>query len=231
MSDPEPQVVRLGEAWGGSSSPGRTKSEIVYGQLRRRILENELEAGTTLDQERLARELGVSVTPVREALRRLEAERLVVSEAHRESVVAPVTREFVEEIYQVRLALDPLAARLAALNATDEQLATIESFRAGPPEDATDIERFHFPRHLHRAIYSASGNGRLIDILEQLWDASDRRRYAEYKGRGFRSKSQRQHGQIIDAVLARDADAAAEIMWDHVSSTHSSIVVGLGDNC
>jgi DNA-binding GntR family transcriptional regulator len=230
MSVPE-NVVSIEESWAGSGSPARTKSEIVYARLRRSILENELEAGTVLDQGPLARSLGVSPTPVREALRRLEAERLVVSEAHRESVVAPVTAEFVAEIYQVRLALDPLAARLAATQASQEQLDSISSFREGPPKGSTAIERFHFSRHLHRAIYSASGNSRLVDILEQLWDVSDRRRFATLKSRRAVGTSQNEHVRIIDAILARDHATAEDLMYQHVRSTHDAITDRLGPRC
>lgn len=230
MSVPEIPTSLI-ESWAGSDSPARTKSEIVYARLRRSILENELEAGTVLDQAPLAKSLGVSPTPVREALRRLEAERLVISEAHRESVVAPVTSEFVAEIYQVRLALDPLAARLAASKATQEQMDRIAAFRSGAPAKATAVERFHFSRHLHRAIYSASGNSRLVDILEQLWDVSDRRRFATLKSRQAVSTSHDEHVRIIDAILARDEATAETLMYGHVRSTHDAIAEGLGPRC
>lgn len=231
MSIPEPQTTRVPEAWAGPSDPARTKSEVVYARLRRSILQNELEAGTVLDQAPLARALGVSPTPVREALRRLEAEHLVINRAHRESIVTPVTQGFVEEIYQIRLALDPLSARLAAENATPEQLGTIASYRNGAPQGASRIERFHFSRHLHRAVYSSSGNNRLVSILEQLWDVSDRRRFSALKSAKSRSASHEEHLHIIDAILARDGATAQDLMYRHVKSTHDAIRDGLERGC
>jgi DNA-binding GntR family transcriptional regulator len=236
MNVPESPAARLASGWAGipTHSPAATsltKSEYAYTQLRRSILENELAAGTVLDQEPLARSLGVSTTPVREALRRLEAEHLVVSRAHRETVVAPVTPEFVEEIFQIRLALDPLAAELATVRATEDDLALIASFRPGPPGRATGVERFHFSRHLHRAIYTACGNTRLVEILEQLWDVSDRRRFATLKSQRAIAASHTEHVQIIDAVLARDAARVRKLMLEHVDNNRAAISDGLGHAC
>lgn len=231
MSVPETQSTRVPEAWAGSSNPARTKSEIVYAHLRRSILQNELEAGTVLDQAPLARALGVSPTPVREALRRLEAEHLVVNRAHHESIVAPVTQGFVEEIYLIRLALDPLSARLAAENATADQLTTIASYRSGAPSSSSRVERFHFSRHLHRAVYSSSGNSRLVSILEQLWDVSDRRRFSTLKSTRAGNASHEEHVHIIDAILARDGATAHDLMYRHVKTTHDAIRDGLEEGC
>lgn len=231
MNVPESLAERLAGSWAGSAPQALTKSEYAYVRLRRSILENELTAGTVLDQEPLAKELGVSTTPVREALRRLEAEHLVVSRAHRETVVAPVTQAFVDEIYQIRLALDPLAAGLATQLATDEQLANIASFRPGPPSRSTGLERFHFSRHLHRAIYSACGNNRLVDILEQLWDVSDRRRFSVLKSQKAVAASHTEHVRIIDAVLDRDAELASKLMHEHVRNSGTAITDELGDGC
>lgn len=231
MNVPVSLTARLAGSWATSGPHALTKSEYAYAHLRRSILENELTAGTVLDQEPLARELGVSTTPVREALRRLEAEHLVVSRAHRETVVAPVTQAFIEEIYQIRLAMDPLAAELATQLASDEQLAFIASFRPGPPGRATALERFHFSRHLHRAIYSACGNGRLVDILEQLWDVSDRQRFATLKSQRAMAASHTEHVRIIDAVLARDSALARNLMHEHVLNSGSAMSDKLDDRC
>lgn len=231
MNVPESLTARLAGSWANSAPHALTKSEYVYAHLRRSILENELTAGTVLDQEPLARELGVSTTPVREALRRLEAERLVVSRAHRETVVASVSQAFVEEIYQIRLALDPLAAELATQLATSDQLDLIASFRPGPPGRATGLERFHFSRHLHRAIYSSCGNSRLVDILEQLWDVSDRQRFATLKSQRAMAASHTEHVRIIDAVLNRDAPLARSLMHEHVFNSGSAMSNKLDDAC
>src|ERR1700730_14446555 len=95
-----------------------TKAEAVYQELRRRILSSVILPGSMLSQEALAVQLGVSITPLREALRRLETEGLVKTLAHRTMTIPPLTRKEVRELYAVRLQLDPLAAKLAAENAS-----------------------------------------------------------------------------------------------------------------
>src|SRR5207244_1842085 len=109
-----------------SPLPFRTKAEAVYGELRRRILSGVLEPSAPLNQEALAPEFGVSVTPVREAVRRLEAEGLVRFQAHKTVVVAPLSLDELTEIYDIRLTLDPYAASLATIKATDAELSEIE---------------------------------------------------------------------------------------------------------
>ena len=231
MKVPETPASHLAEGWAGTTARALTKSQFVYAELRRSILENELTPGTILDQEPLARGLGVSTSPVREALRRLEAEHLVVSHAHRETVVAALTPKFIDEVFQVRLALDPLAAELATQRASEEELGHISSFRPGPPGKATAVERFHFSRHLHRAIYVACGNSQMIEILEQLWDTSDRRRFATLKSRRAMAASHSEHVRIIDAVLARDSALVRDLMLEHLNNTRAAMTDGLADQC
>src|SRR5438094_10422755 len=115
-----------------SPLPFTTKAEAVYGELRRRILSGVLEPSAPLNQEALAPELGVSVTPVREAVRRLEAEGLVQFQAHKTVVVAPLSREELREIYEVRLQLDPYAASLATARATEDELDEIDRLARAP---------------------------------------------------------------------------------------------------
>src|SRR5437763_8262726 len=95
-----------------------TKAEAVYGELRSRILAGSLEPAARLNQEALALEFGVSVTPIREAVRRLEAEGLVQLQAHKTVLIAPLSGEELEEIYELRLQLDPFAASIATTRAS-----------------------------------------------------------------------------------------------------------------
>src|SRR5262249_3959352 len=91
-----------------------TKGELAYTRVRGLIVTGALEPGSTLNQETLARELGISTTPLREALGRLESEGLVELGAHRDARVTPLTGDEARDLLELRLSLDPLAARLAA---------------------------------------------------------------------------------------------------------------------
>jgi DNA-binding GntR family transcriptional regulator len=208
------------------SAQPRTKSEAAYMRIRRRILDGRLAPGSSIDQEEIAAELGLSTTPVREALRRLESERLVVGRAHRDTIVAPLPMEVVENVYQVRQAMDPLAASLAATNASDRQradmLAVLESGEPGIDDAAA---RVHYNRSVHRGIYSACGNEILVELLDSMWDVTDRyQRIAMLKtGKAIIDIDSSEHVRIIEAVVNRRSSDAANLMQSHVTGTLEKI--------
>ena len=109
-----------------------TKAEAVYIETRSRILKGTLAPGSAVNQEALAAELGVSITPLREALRRLEMEGLIRVEAHRTMTITPLTSRELDETYAIRTQLDPFAAGLAAANTS---VAAGVNSAAGSPGD------------------------------------------------------------------------------------------------
>lgn len=214
-------VMSLSSEWALSAqasmelSSAATKTDQAYLRIRRRILNGELAPGMSLDQEAIAAALGLSTTPVREALRRLESERLVINRAHRDTVVAPLSLAALEEVYAVRLSLDPLAAGMAAASASAEAIEQIVGLSQESESDADAGVLFDLNRRLHRAVYAASGNQVLVEVLDRLWDMSDRYRLIVLRDRGARS-AQAEHHDIVHAVVERDADKAAELMREHV---------------
>lgn len=204
-----------------------TKTDMAYWQVRQEILDGTLPPGTSLDQEALATRLGLSTTPVREALRRLESERLVVGRAHRDTFVADLSQELLEDMYAVRMKLDPLAASMAAKSAKPEELEAIaELAKITPLEDPA--EQLQHNRELHRAIYNACGNEILIEILEQLWDRSDRYRLITIREEGDPVKMRNEHVEIADALTARNGKLAAKLMLAHLSNSYELIRRSLG---
>jgi DNA-binding GntR family transcriptional regulator len=210
---------------GSTESPIRavTKTDLAYTQIRQKILDGELAPGTSLDQEALAQWLGLSTTPVREALRRLESERLVVSRAHRDTIVAPLSRDTVEEVYTVRLSLDPLAVALAAARANGAERARIVALSRENPVKDDVISNVSHNRHLHRAIYAASGNAVLIEVLDSLWDLSDRYRLIISKDSMVIKAAHEQHSAIVAAVVEGDPDRAADLMRGHLATSLEQI--------
>ena len=200
-----------------------TKSDHAYEMLREQILDGRLAPGSTLDQEALARQLGLSTTPVREALRRLEAERLVVGRAHRDTLVVTLSLDMLEEVYAIRLALDPLAASLTASVATDDELAAIAAVAQAAPKQQTAAEYLRHNRELHRAIYMACGNALLVQMLESLWDVSDRYRIIALKNQMVVETAAAEHHQIVDALLARRVGRAGQLMKAHLTLSLESI--------
>ena len=200
-----------------------TKAKAVYVETRSRILKGTLAPGSAVNQEALAAELGVSITPLREALRRLEMEGLIRLEAHRTMVITPLTSQELHEMYAIRMELDPLAAGLAATNASESQLeVTGQLARQEVVSDpALQLER---NRGFHRAVYSSSQNSALIGLLEQLWDRTDRYRLILIREELVEGPtSQQEHIEIADAIAARKAEPAARLMRAHIERSHTRI--------
>jgi DNA-binding GntR family transcriptional regulator len=198
-----------------------TKAEAAYQQLRERIVEGSLAPGATINQERLAADLGLSITPLREALRRLEAEELVALSAHKIVRVMPLSRRELYELCLTRGQLDPLAATLAAAEATDQEAQAILDLTAQQP--AHDLRgRLAANRRFHLAIYAASHNKVLAAILRQLWDRTDRYRILVIGDRGSHDDIGTEHQDIARAILGRESDLVAELMRHHVQQALQS---------
>jgi DNA-binding GntR family transcriptional regulator len=175
-----------------------------------------------LDQEALAVAHGLSTTPVREALNRLESEGLVVNRPHRRTVVAPMSRTLVQETYRVRLSLDPLAAGLTAEHASEFDVADIFELASRAPE-ADPVHALHANRKLHQAIYWACGNPVLAQILDMLYDRSDRYRMMTLKAAGTIGLAHDEHLSIALAIKERDAEKAAALMHQHTATSLNRI--------
>jgi DNA-binding GntR family transcriptional regulator len=193
-----------------------SKSDIVCAMLREMIISGELSASEPLRQRDLAARFGVSQTPVREALRRLESEGLVVNDPHRGATVAESRNGIVQDNSQIRAALEPLGARLAALAITDEQIAELQRLNDAMVALKGDDEPYgELNRQFHFAIYEAAGSPMLLSMMRLLWHAMPQgprvtRPHAE---------SATQHQELIVALAAHDPERAARITQQHILST------------
>jgi DNA-binding GntR family transcriptional regulator len=201
-----------------------TKSDVAYARVRELILSGELQPGSVLNQATLARDIGVSTTPLREALRRLKEQGLVELDAHRDARVARLDAEEARDLLEVRLSLDPMAASLAAQRRTSQDLAEIRAALSGleslPPDPTPSQLMAH--RRFHAAVYRASHNARLVTMLDGLWDAADRyRRHGLQIERSDaeREKKAREHVLLVQAVVEGDAATAEEVMRAHVRTS------------
>jgi DNA-binding GntR family transcriptional regulator len=194
-----------------------TKAEATYAELRSRILGGSIDPGSTVNQEALATALGVSITPLREALRRLESEGLVTLEAHRTMTIAPLTSGELEDLYAVRLRLDPFAARLAAASASAPEVRDIARLartrlNRDPQTALADNRAFH------RAVYSACHNVVLVKILDQLWNSTDRYRLILLREQIVEKAAAREHRAIAAALAARDGNLVHRLVEAHVTT-------------
>jgi DNA-binding GntR family transcriptional regulator len=198
----------------------QTKADAAHGELRRRILDGTVKPGSPLNQDRLAVEFGVSTTPLREAIRRLESEGMLRFSAHREVIVSPVQLEGLVDIYEVREVMDALAVKLAASRHTEREATLIKAACASLRRSTK--EPLALNRAFHRALYSASHNSTLIDDLDSLWDRSDRHRRL-LRTIAMDREVVDEHLAIARAVLEREGDRAASLMARHVQGARTSI--------
>ncbi|WP_395577025.1 GntR family transcriptional regulator [Streptomyces sp. BK79] len=201
-----------------------SKSDYAYAELRGQILSGTLPAGTRLAQYDLAESLNMSITPLREAIRRLSSEGLVTVETHRDVRVSTMSSDEARQLFEVRLSLDPTAAELAAGRRTAEDIAVMRSAvaRLLPVTRQWGEEALTAHRGFHQALYRASHNDVLIRLLDDLWDKSDRYRRLGLElppGDEPRTRDLQEHHQLVDLIEDGRAAEAAQLMRDHI--THS----------
>ncbi len=211
-----------------SAPPGdpgfATKSDLAYTRVRELILSGALAPGAVLPQAALAQQIGISTTPLREALRRLKQEGLVELDAHRDARVRPLDATEARDLLELRHSLDPLAASLAAQRRTETDLDAVRAALDGlealsTSPSITQLESHH---RFHAAIHRASHNALLIEVLDGLWVKTDRyRRLGLAAGRSDEERDARatEHRMLFEAVRDGDADAAAELMLRHVETS------------
>jgi DNA-binding GntR family transcriptional regulator len=194
-------------------------TEVVTDVLREAILDGVLAPSTWLREGELAEALSVSRTPIREALRRLADDRLVVRLTNRGSIVAPMSLEDVIAVYLVREQLEGLAARLAAIRQPQglmtSLLATHKKMLAEAPRgDAAILAGLNL--QFHRLLREASANPYLERFLAQVEHAVRRFGHSTYESPQRVQEVLAEHKAIIDAIAARDADASMERATDHM---------------
>lgn len=213
--------------------PRETLTEGAAAQLRALILSGQLPPGTPLRLNALAARLGMSVMPVREALRVLEAERLVVFRAHHGATVAALSVEDVEEAYAVRAALEGLAARDGVLNLTDEALEAIRAKFHLMEDDAARGDREALVAHdqeFHRALYVAGGRPERVRRIIELWESTRRAIPLIYRAWDPLDLAIAAHRPILEAVEARDARAAQVRSRRHTEQAARRILKLLRDS-
>lgn len=192
----------------------------VYVAIRERIRDGRLARGSRVHQEDLATELGISRTPVREALRRLAAEGLVEMRTNRGARVADVSRGGIRAPYEARLVVEPGAARLAAQRRLPEPMARMRAALEAQRRAIPDIRAsFEANREFHIALVAASGNEFLLDFVDRLWVA--RIGEAIYESQAETPERMRldadEHEQILAAIMAGDARAAETLTRRHIA--------------
>lgn len=201
----------------------------VMRDLRQRMLSGELRPGTRLSQQKIASEYGVSRMPARDALQALASEGLVDNHATT-AVVRQLSIPELQEIYELREAVEPLLTRIAVPNVGRAELtrmhALLVRMEAGPPP----TEWLECNAAFHALIYLQGTRPRMIQITEQLRRLADRYLYLHVGVFGDMAHLHEEHRHIYDAVDRGDANAAADLTRAHLVTSHEFILRFLLDS-
>jgi DNA-binding GntR family transcriptional regulator len=213
---------------GPASLDHRTLWQRVHEHLREEIISGRLIPGTELHEAALARSLGVSRGPIREALGRLATEGLVAIRPRRGAVVRALSNEEFIEAYQVREALEMMAVRLAVPRLTAEDLGAMERLidDMASRGDAGDVQGFFEANtEFHQRFFEVAGNGMLCELYRQLRGQIDRHRLRSLELRGDLRRSIDEHRAILWAARTGDVERAVRLISDHIRVPQIQLLV------
>jgi len=194
----------------------RTLDSFVVAEVRERIVSGTLPAGTKIDQQALAEELGVSRMPVREALRRLAAEGFVRLISHRGAVVAELSHDEIIEIYEMRGVLQGLASRLAVPNYTDAQIEEMKRVLERLDETKDMAKWIELNQSFHDLIETPSNAQHLLQLIERLTQQCAPYLQISVVFLHAEESAVESHHAILDACVNRDPDALEQAVRSHL---------------
>ena len=205
--------------------------DVVFNTLRQAILRGELSPGERLLEIHLANKLGVSRTPIREAIRKLELEGLVVNTPRKGAEVANISAEDLRDVLEVRRSLEILAISLACEKMTEDTLEllyeNIDAFKHSIDAKATsDIASVDVT--FHDIIYKSTGNNRLIQILNNISEQMYRYRFEYIKNKESWNRLVEEHMNIYEAIKNRDKDLAVKSILLHIDNQERDIRKKMG---
>lgn len=201
--------------------------ELVFESLREAIISGQLSPGERMMEIQLAEEMGVSRTPVREAIRKLELEGLVVMIPRKGAYVSGLSLKDVADVFEIRGALEGLAAELAADRITDEELENLERYLVKISEDIEqgDLSRVvETDTDFHTLLYQASRNNRLSQIINNLREQIQRFRTTSLSLPGRMKVALEEHRKIVEAISSRDGELARKLAKEHIENAENSLM-------
>jgi DNA-binding GntR family transcriptional regulator len=216
---------------GGASAA--TATERAYAELRQRILDGRFPAGHRLKEIELAREFGVSRTPVRDALSRLSAEGLLDFRPNLGATVSVWSRTQIEQMFKVRALLEPFASELAAATITDNEIGELRRLcaimeEAAQRRDDADLERLAAANaKFHRTVIEAGRSEHVAKLISLAIDAPLSLRTFRHYSAPEIQRSMRHHADLVDALAHNDPAWAASVMRTHIlSGIHTARMTG-----
>ena len=204
----------------------RSLADQVFEHLETDILSGKYQRGEILTESKLSLELGVSRTPIREALRRLEQEHLI-EEAPKGNVVVGISEKDLGDIFMIRIKLEGQAAAMAAENRTDEQLSILR--------EAVEFQEFYLERHdadriksmdsrFHQTIYKMCASAVFYDVLLPLHKKILKYRRASVSNTSRAEASVAEHRAIYEAIAAKDSALAEKLIIEHLNNAYMHMI-------
>lgn len=198
----------------------------VFEHLETDILSGKYQRGESLTESKLSAELGVSRTPIREALKRLEQEHLI-EESPKGMTVVGISKKDLDDIFKIRGALEGKAAEMAAKNYTEEQLSIVR--------EALEFQEFYLVKHdpdriksmdsrFHETIYKMSGSTVFYDVLVPLHKKLLKYRKASVSESSRAEASVAEHRAIYEAIAARDGELASKLIIEHLNNAYKNMI-------
>ena len=201
--------------------------DVVFNTLREAILKGDLKPGERLMELQLAAKLGVSRTPIREAIRMLEQEGLAVTMPRKGAEVAKMTLKDMEDVLEIREALDELAVKIACDKISEKELQKLlevkdqfeNSTKTGDVKMIAEMDV-----KFHDVIFESTGNPKLVTLLNNLREQMYRYRFVYLKDISQHEKLVEEHREILECILQRDKKKASEAAKKHIDNQENSII-------
>ncbi|MCG8484060.1 MAG: GntR family transcriptional regulator [Clostridia bacterium] len=194
----------------------------AYFYIKEKIITGEYEPGQDISEEELQNEMNISRTPVREALMRLETERLISIFPRKGIFVSSITQKMIKNVFQIRKMIEPQVIRIVGKNISKEWLNEIKDKFNATFEDLSKDETADYyvnlDKEFHSYLINACDNQYLVNVMNNIFDQNQRMRYQTYDfdERDIATKSE--HIMIIDALLEEDIDKAEALMIEHIQN-------------
>lgn len=205
----------------------RSLSNFVYESLKKMIVKGDLAPGTRLVESRVASQLNISRTPVREAFQRLEKEGLIKKNISGAVFVTDLSKEDVEETFGIRSVLESYAARLATLRHSKKDLAQLEK-KVEQYEQALSKKKFEelskINTEFHELLYKLSKSPRLVKMINELKDHMSRFREVILKVEEMAELSKEDHRKMLELMAKRDADGVERVVKEHILRGQALVV-------
>jgi len=205
----------------------QTISASVAGELRRRIVDGEFQAGFQLRQEALAIEFGVSRIPVREALMQLEAEGLVKIQPHRGAIVSALSPEEVEELFELRALLEPRLLKASAPHLTEADYQRLRNILQEYSSElhAMQVSRWgELNREFHMVLYQHAGQPRSLAIVANLLQECDRHTRLQLALTDGRARAEAEHDELLRLCVEGQIEQACKLLKTHIEGAGKSLL-------